>query len=277
MSPAPETLRRPSNPSSSPPPISISSILSRSPRIPDDSPGPFSADRRASSSIRRNFSGGPRPAPFQRPSQSTLSNTATQNGQQSRSDDTAASSTRAMLISALETRRRRVEELRGSTSRTNIATTIADQWRRQRDEHSGGSSYRHGTFSGIRPSTPPHQTSPPQLLFNDDTSDSDSEDDDDPDNKFSSSMNDIRRTPPPTFATPNASPSNNVTATPSSPRQDEDSTRNAYTLTCKFCANVLTRRGMRARLVADSRVHIWSTDEQPRYFLPQHELIVVSN
>jgi hypothetical protein len=275
MSPAPETVHRPSNPSSSPPSISISSILSRAPRTPDDSPGPFSADRRASSSIRHNFSGGPQPAPFQRPIQSTALNTATQNGQ-SRMDDSSAS-TQAMLISALETRQWRIQELRGQSASTNIATTIADQWRRQRDEISRIPGYRSGTFSGIRPATPPSQTSPPRLLFNEDTSDSDSEDDDDPDNKFSSSMNDIRRTPPPTFATPNESPSNNITASPSSPRQDDESSRNAYTLTCKFCANALTKRGMRARLVADARVHIWSTDEQPRYPILRPELIVVSN
>ena len=182
-----------------------------------------------------------------------------------------------MLISALETRRRRIEELRGQSAQTNIATTIADQWRRQRDEISGIPGYRSTMVSGIRPATPPSQTSPPRLLFHEDTSDSDSEDDDDPDNKFSSSMNDIRRTPPPTFATPNTSPSNNVTASPSSPQQDDESSRNAYTLTCKFCANVLTKRGMRARLVADARVHIWSTDDQPRYPILRPELIVVSN
>src|SRR6202035_3412387 len=147
MSADPETIRRPSNPSSSPPSISISSILSRAPRTPDDSPGPFSADRRATSSIRRNFSGGPRPAPFQRPAQSTAPNTATQNGQ-ARTDDTSAS-TRAMLISALETRRRRIEELREQSAQTNIATTIADQWRRQRDEISGIPGYRSTMVSGI--------------------------------------------------------------------------------------------------------------------------------
>jgi len=96
----------------------------------------------------------------------------------------------------------------------------------------------------------------PRLLL-DDTSDSDSEDDND-DNKWG--INEPRRTPPPTFLTPNTSPSTHMDTT----SQDDDSSRNAYVLSCRYCANVLTTRGMRARLVADSRVHIWSTDEQPR-------------
>jgi hypothetical protein len=168
------------------------------------------------------------------------------------------------LISALETRRRRIEE-RIVGGESSIATTIADQWRRRRDETRVLSFRRSGVDGDI---SGPDAGIPISTLsggFDHDISDSDSDDDDDddPDNKFSSqSMNDIRRTPPPTFLTPNTSPSSTST-TQASP--DDDSSRNAYTLSCKFCANVLTRRGMRARLVADARIHIWSTDEKPAY------------
>jgi len=169
--------------------------------------------------------------------------------------ETEGVTTQAALISALETRRRRIEE-RIVGGESSIATTIADQWRRRRDEtrvlsfrHSGLDDEISGPISTLSGG------------FDHDISDSDSDDDeDDPDNKFSSqSMNDIRSTPPPTFLTPHTSPS-----TPSTQASlDDDSSRNAYTLSCKFCANVLTRRGMRARLVADARIHIWSTDEKP--------------
>jgi FAM72 protein len=279
MSPAPETVRN-NNPS--PPSLSISTILSRAPRAPHDSPsaGPFSADRRAVSSIRRNFSssgggGGPRPAPFQR-QVITLNESNSEGEYSSPSTNTAtAANTRAFILSALESRRRRIEELR---SGSNIATTIAEQWRRQRDSLSqipaalrpttnANTSIVNdiGSLPEVGPLTPPQRfiSVPPRLFLGEESSDSDSEEDDDPDNKFSTSMNEVRRTPPPTFLTPNASPS--TTASPSSKQNDDDSSRNAYTLSCKFCANVLTERGMRARLVADARVHIWSTDEQPKY------------
>jgi hypothetical protein len=239
MSPAPETIRRQSNPSASPS-LSISTILSRPPRAPSDAPGPFSADRRAG--IRRNFSGGPRPAPFSRSNPSAAQNRDTED----------IGSTQALLISALETRRRRIEELRNGSSPTNIASSIAEQWRR-RDSIRARSS----GSPELEPQTPIPRTPSPRI-FENDPSDSESEDDD-PDNKFSSSMNEIRSTPPPTFITPNTSPETTTT----SPHAEDDSSRNAYTLSCKFCANVLTRRGMRARLVADARIHIWSTDEKP--------------
>jgi hypothetical protein len=293
MSPAPETVRRPANPSASTSPsLSISTILSRAPRAPNETPagGPFTADRRATSSIRRNFS-GPRPAPFQRQtvmlSDPGSSPPATAPPVLAREAGDAAPTT-ALLLSALETRRRRIEELRNrqqaiqtslsssSSSSSNIATTIAEQWRRQRDAltslQSGfrpvSSTTRNNLTPSpeIGPSTPPSWPSPPRLFLGEESeSESDSDEDDDPEHKFPNSMNDIRRTPPPTFLTPNASPSNQSTNSPSS-QQDDDSSRNAYTLSCRFCANVLTKRGMRARLVADARVHIWSTDEQPKYF-----------
>ena len=263
MSPAPETVRQPSNPS---PSLSISTILSRAPQAPNESPagaaGPLSADRRATSSIRRNFSGGPRPAPFQR-------QTVTLN----EPDSGESTPTRAFLLSALETRRRRIEGLRsGPGGSPNIATTIAEQWRRQREALSSlqyGFRANNGnaaTSPDSGPTTPPQRfASPPTRLFiGEESSDSETDDDDDPDNKFSAPMNDVRRTPPPTFLTPNTSPST-TTSSPSNKQNDDDSSRNAYTLSCKCCANVLTRRGMRARLVADARVHIWSTDEQPKY------------
>jgi len=273
MSPAPETVRQPPNSS---PSLSISTILSRPPRAPHESAGPFGADRRATSSIRRNFSGGPRPAPFQR-------QIVTMNEPESGE----STPTRALLLSALETRRRRIEELRGGQSGggSTIATTIAEQWRRQRDALSSlqyGFRATNGnavTYPDSGPSTTPQRNlSPPTRLFiGEESSDSETDDDDDPDNKFSTSMNDVRRTPPPTFLTPNSSPSTTA-ASPSNKQNDDDSSRNAYTLSCKFCANVLTQRGMRARLVADARVHIWSTDEQPEY-CPQlgFLLTIVSN
>lgn len=274
MSPAPETLRGPSNISTpTPPSLSISTILSRAPRAPNDSPtGPFGADRRASNAIRHHFAGGPRPAPFQRQTVTLSDNTPYRVDNES---ETNAS--RAILLSALEARRRRLEEFRGQSSQSNITTTIAEQWRRQRDALSSlqagprrlPTNRANSTSPELGPITlPRHYASPPRLFIGDDSSDSEADDDDDdPDNKFSTSMNDIRRTPPPTFLTPNTSPSNQSTASPSS-QSDDDSSRSAYTLSCKFCANVLTKRGMRARLVADARVHIWSTDEQPKYFFP---------
>ena len=249
MSPAPETVRRPPSSNSggsASPSLSISTILSRAPRTPNESPGPFSADRRVSTGIRRNFSGGPRPAPF---AQRTVPATATTSAAAQGNEDT--NSTRAMLISALETRRRRIEELR---NQTNIATTIADQWRRQRMDVV---SYRGARSTSPDIDRPVAATSVAPRLLLDDTSDSDSEDDND-DNKWG--INEPRRTPPPTFLTPNTSTSTHMDTT----SQDDDSSRNAYVLSCRYCANVLTPRGMRARLVADSRVHIWSTDEQPR-------------
>ena len=188
---------------------------------------------------------------------------------------------RAFLLSALETRRRRIEELRGGQSgggnSSNIATTIAEQWRRQRDALSslqyGFRATSGGASPDSGPTTPQRYSSPPTRLFiGEESSDSETDEDDDPDNKFSASMNDVRRTPPPTFLTPNTSPSTS-TASPSNKQNDDDSSRNAYTLSCKFCANVLTHRGMRARLVADARVHIWSTDEQPEYH-PQLGLLL---
>jgi hypothetical protein len=242
MSPAPETLGRPSN-ASSLSSLSISTILSRPPRTPLDSPGPFSADRRVTSFIRRNFSGGPRPAPFR--------TTGTRETEET-------GSTQALLISALETRRRRIEELRNQSAQTNIATTIADQWRRRQEGTSPTLREGRPRSSSTGPTTPVNQT---LRLFDNDSDDTDS-DDDDPDNKFSSTY--IRQTPPPTFLTPNTSPSTTAT---SPTTNDDESSRNAYTLSCKFCANVLTRRGMRARLVADARIHIWSTDEKPKYTL----------
>lgn len=286
MSPAPETLRRPLNPSpstSSPPSISISTILSRAPRIVSSDAnsgiGSFSADRRASASIRRNFSGGPRPAPFRRVSLSSIPmTTTTSSTNPTLENETESGSTRALLLSALESRRRRIEELR---AQANVASTIAEQWRRHRSEEFPIRSQDRGIdrsssserLFGLAPpsrispesfTTPIRQNpNPPALLFNDDTSDTESEDDEDPDNKFPGSMNDIRRTPPPTFITPHTSPSQS-TDSPTT-QNDDDSSRNAYTLSCRYCANVLTKRGMRARLVADAGVHIWSTDEEPRY------------
>ena len=263
MSPAPETLRRPSN-VFSPPGISIASVLSRTPRAPNDSPGPFSADRRAAS-IRRNFSGGPRPAPFPH------SVRVVSVGLPRTETDQEAITTQDQLITALESRRRRIEELRNQSGERDIATTIARQWRGQEARPgqvqqslrpalipSSSETSNNGTTTPIR------QTSPPLRVFSNEASDTDSEDDD-PDNKFSTWMHEIRTTPPPTFLTPNTSPSSR-SELPLNP--DDESSRNAYTLSCKFCANVLTRRGMRARLVADARIHIWSTDEKPRYPQP---------
>lgn len=216
----------------------------------DETPGPFSADRRVSTSIRRNFSGGPRPAPFSQRIQSTSPSPSSSTAVTTSQGD-ERNSAQAMLMSVLETRRR-IDELRGQS---NIATTIADQWRRRHMEAMGSGSYRR--ISSPEMMNRGTASVAPRLLL-DDTSDSDSEDDND-DNKWG--MNEVRRTPPPTFLTPNTSPSTSTEA----PNQDDDSSRNAYTLSCRFCANVLTKRGMRARLVADARVHIWSTDEQPRY------------
>ena len=285
MSPAPETVRNNSSSSSVP----IRTILSRAPQAPYESPslpsvGPFSADRRVTSSIRRNLSSttaGPRPAPFQR--QIITLNEGNSDG------DDAVGTTRAYLLSAIEWRRRRIEELR---SGTNIATTIAEQWRRQQDALSSLEAglrtvrstpphienHSNGIVSSMEivgPITPPPQrystNSMPRLFLGEESSDSESEEDeDDPDNKFPApSVNEVRRTPPPTFLTPNTSPSTNITSSsPSSKQNDDDSSRNAYTLSCKFCANILTQRGMRARLVADATVHIWSTDKQPKSNIP---------
>ena len=268
MSPAPETVRNNSTSSS----LSISTILSRAPRAPHESPSitsPFSADRRASTSIRRPFSSTSgttttRTVPFHRQT-ITLNET---NG-----EGEGSGPTRAFLLSALDLRRRRIEEFRNSGG---IAGSIAEQWRRQRDALTSLQAGLRATHtadtennaaSEVGPITPPQRytSSSPRLFLGEDSSDSDS-DDDDPDNKFSAaSMNEIRHTtPPPTFLTPNASPSTTTTSPSSSKQNDDDSSRNAYTLSCKFCANVLTERGMRARLVADARVNIWSTDEQPK-------------
>jgi len=272
MSPAPETLRRSPNPSDSPPSISISTILSRAPRAVSSEAtlGPFSADRRATASIRRHVSGGPRPPPFRRITPTTVTNTSTIN---TANEDGDTGTTRQLLTSALESRRRRIEELR---AQTNVTNTIAEQWRRLQNEDllagPQGNPRRWGAEAlRILESAPTERpraaatqiiTFSAGHLFNEDSSDSESDDDEDPDNKFPGSMNDIRRTPPPTFITPNTSPSNATDSPTNQP--DDDSSRNAYTLSCRFCANVLTKRGMRARLVADARVHIWSTDEEPR-------------
>ena len=123
MSPAPETLRRPSN-VFSPPGISIASMLSRTPRAPNDSPGPFSADRRATS-IRRNFSGGPRPAPFPH------SVRAISAGLPRSGADQEAITAQDQLITALESRRRRIEELRNQAGERDFTSTISRQWRAQ--------------------------------------------------------------------------------------------------------------------------------------------------
>ena len=268
MSPAPETVRRPPNSSLSPS-LPISTILSRALRVPNEFPatggaGPFTADRRATSSIRRRFSGGPRPAPFQR--QIVTLNERSNSGEW---DQHGATSPPAYLLPALHTRRRRSEELRSGQS--EIAATIAEQWRRQREAFSSlPYGFTLGSISpdpDARPITPPQRnSSPPTRLFiGDESSDSESDDDeDDSDNKFAAPVNDALHTPSPTFITPNTSPS--TTASPSNKQSQDESARNAYTLSCRFCANVLTQRGMRARLVADARVHIWSTDEQPEYY-----------
>lgn len=259
---APETIRQQplsnNSSSSTPPLLSISTILSRSPRLPVDGAlpgnGPFYADRRAMSSIRRNFSGGPRPAPFVR--------------NPDPDDADSIESARTLLLSALEARRRRVQDLRQQASQTtNIATTITEQWRRSVEGVTFVSSApqfgRNDSSSAVGSTTTPRSET--RLLshsvWNDEASDTDfDEDEEDSDNKFSNSMNDVHRTSP-SLNAPRTSPSNHCTG---SPTQDDDSSRNAYTLSCRFCANVLTKRGMRARLVADARVHIWSTDEQPQ-------------
>jgi len=267
MSPAPETVRPPF---SDRPSISISTILSRAPRAGSELPtaGPFTADRRATSFIRRSFSGGP--GPFSARSLHTLEVPLSEPNQRN-NNEVDSGSTRALLLSALESRRRRIEELQSQSGQANVASTIAEQWRRQRETAStfhnpprrisGASEARLSASPEIiGPRTPPRRlTTPPRLLFNDESSESESEDDSD--NKFSN-MNEARQTLSPTILIPNTSPSNHSMT--SSPNHDDESSRNAYTLSCRICANVLTKRGMRARLVADARVPIWSTDEPPR-------------
>jgi FAM72 protein len=253
MSPAPETVRQPSHFRSSEFVAGNRQTSEGQTRTDEVIWPPPLGDVRfsgGSGGVRRNFSGGPRPAPFSQRIHSSTGITGASTGiTTSQGED--ANSARAMLLSALETRRRRIEELR---SQSNIATTIADQWRRQREEMASA-GYRRTSSPAMM--NRPDMSVAPRLSL-EETSDSDSEDDND-DNKWG--MNEVRRTPPPTFLTPNTSPSTSTEA----PNQDDDSSRNAYTLSCRFCANVLTKRGMRARLVADKRVHIWSTDEQPRY------------
>lgn len=272
MSPAPDTSRRPgdflsSQPSSlsQSPSLSISTILSRVPRLsPDGRDTPFTADRRASS-YRRNFSGGPRPAPFQRQTV-TLNEPGDPTSAEPASN---AMSNRAAILSTLEAQRRRIEERRTDEWRAQffIPRMSPGQWR-QRSE----SLRPELPAPSDRPLTPEGRSGPtirrylssPRPFLSNDSSESDSDSDEDPENKFSSgSMTNLRQTPPPTFLTPQSSPSSQYTS--SSPKQnDDDPSRNAYTLSCRFCANLLTSRGMRARLVADARVHIWSTDHKPK-------------
>ena len=275
MSPDPDSTRRtgdflPSQSSNSPS-LSISTILSRVPRPSHDGRDtPFSADRRASS-YRRNFSGGPRPAPFQRqtvtlnePSNSTAG------------PDSNVMSNRTTVLSTLEAQRRRIEERRtenwrpqSSLPRFSISrNTPSGTWRQVRQDSLPGlttASDRPINLEGGRsvPTVRRHLSSPRPFLSNE-SSESDSDSEDDPENKFSSgSMTNRRQTPPPTFLTPQSSPSSqSIPLTPKG--NDDDSSRNAYTLSCRFCANLLTLRGMRARLVADARVHIWSTDHKPK-------------
>jgi hypothetical protein len=249
MSPAPETVRRPSNARTPALLPAYLQMAGANRTAANETPGPFSADRRVNTGIRRNFSGGPRPAPFSQRIQSSGASTSASTAVTASQGD-ERNSAQAMLMSVLE-HRRSVDELRGQS---DIATTIADQWRRQRETMGSGNYRRISSPEMMNRGT---ASVAPRLLL-DDTSDSESEDEND-DNKWG--MNEVRRTPPPTFLTPNTSPSTSTEA----PNQDDDSSRNAYTLSCRFCANVLTKRGMRARLVADARVHIWSTDEHPRY------------
>ena len=269
MSPAPETLRR--QPNSSTSSLSISTILSRAPRIPNESPppqGPFSADRRTSVSFRRSYSSGLRPPnSFHRASQSALAG-ADRSGRGE--FDADGGLTRTLLLSALETRRRRIEGLQLGRRAANNESAGPERWRRQLaalDSLAASHSSRLATQndSGYDdeelerfPTPLPHGTH--RGILNVESSESDSDEDDDPENKFLTSMNNAPTTPPQTYLFQESSPTNQSSA---SSVNDDDSSRNAYTLSCRFCANVLTRRGMRARLVADARVHIWSTDEQP--------------
>jgi hypothetical protein len=257
MSPAPETVRRPLNSSSSPA-IPISSILSRALRASSEN---YALSRRSIGSLRegasprRNVSGGPRPAPFRRQSYSFNSIGANDRH-----------STERVHRDAMDEGLPQRDRVR--TRSSNVTTLIAEEWRRQRD--SLQAMTRFETTSRRRTPSPELTTesawrnfSPPRVFIGEDSSESESDDDDDADNKFPNSMNELERTPSPTFLTPDTSPSRYSNA--SSSPADEDCSRNAYTLSCRFCANILTKRGMRARLVADARVHIWSTDEQPKY------------
>jgi FAM72 protein len=270
MSPAPDSTRRPgdflsSRPSSlsHSPSLSISTILSRVPRpSPEGRDTPFTADRRASS-YRRNFSGGPRPAPFQRQTV-TLNEPGT-----SPEPANNAMSNRAAILSTLDAQRRRIEERRTNEWRAQSSlpriyrNTPSGQWREVQPERPAPSD-RPINPQGRSGQTIRRYVSSPRPFLSNESSESDSDSEEDPENKFSSgSMTNLRRTPPPTFLTPQSSPSSQ--STPSTPKQnDDDPSRNAYTLSCRFCANLLTERGMRARLVADARVHIWSTDHKPK-------------
>jgi FAM72 protein len=264
MSPAPETVQRPQNSSSSTS-ISISSILSRSLRAPSDS----HVDRRGNGSeregapVRRYVSGGPRPAPFHR-QMNTLHSIG---GRYTRSTETLHQDGDEWLEQTDRVRPRQ----------SNVTSLIADEWRWQRQslQTTAWTGTRTRTTSRQRtpspvlatgsPRTPPplRDFGPPRVFIGGDSSESESEEDDDSDNKFPNPINELGRTPSPTFLTPDTSPStqSNISTSPG----DEESSRNLYTLSCRFCANVLTKRGMRARLVADARVHIWSTDEPPKY------------
>ena len=288
MSPAPESPRRPSDLSIPPhtnSSLSITTILSRASRTPHDGPvGPFTADRRASSSFRRNFSGGPRPAPFQW--QNMTSNEP--GNLPSAEPGSDSMNTRARLQSALEAQRRRMEERRtddwrAQSSLPRISRSAISGQRRQRLESSSqpdlATPISGPTTPEVRPATPSRlYISSPRLFISNDSSESESDTDDDTENKFpSSSITTFPRPPPPTVLTLQSSP-RSQSLTSSLKRGDEDPSRNAYILSCRFCANLLTSRGMRARLVADARVHIWSTDHQPKYCseLPI-KLIAVSN
>jgi len=263
MSPAPETVRRNSTSSSS---LSISTILSRAPRISNESPppGPFSADRRTSLSYRRreHLSDLRPPNPFYRVSQPAL----TSGDRSAQGEDAEGGLTRAMLLSALETRRRRIERLQMDPRPQPESRSLP--------ESEGWTPSIPSTFQGTyddreeeRFPTPfpriPWRRPAHRGIVNVESSESDSDDDDDPENKIATSIN-VGPTTPTRYQFQESSPANQSTAPTVN---DDDSSRSAYTLSCRFCANVLTRRGMRARLVADARVHIWSTDEQPWYIV----------
>jgi len=274
MSPAPSSPRAPndfsppalSNPSS----LSINAILSRAPRTPHDGPvGPFTADRRASFSFRRSFSRGPRLPPFERQTV-TLNEPGNLPSVEPGND---SMNTRTLLQSALEAQHRRMEERRmdhwrAQSSLPRISrTALSDQRRRRivslQPELTTASS---GPMTPeVRPATPSRRyVSSPRIFISNDSSESESDTDDDPENKFSSSsITNFPRSSPPTALTPQSSLSSQ-SLTSSLKQGDEDPSRNAYTLSCRFCANLLTSRGMRARLVADARVHIWSTDHRPK-------------
>jgi len=267
MSPAPESPRRPSDFSPSNPSLSITAILSRASRTPHDGPvGPFTADRRASSSFRRSFSGGPRLPPLQR--QTVTSNEP--GSLPSIEPGSDSMNTRTLLQSALEAQHRRMEERRmdhwrAQSSLPRISRTALSDQRRQRIEslQPRVTSASSGPMTPeVRSATPSRRNiSSPRIFISNDSSESESDTDDDPENKFS--ITNFPRSPTPIASTPRSSPSSQ-SLTSALKQGDDDPSRNAYTLSCRFCANLLTSRGMRARLVADARVHIWSTDHLPK-------------